>query len=377
MSIKAETSFSLKDSLFNERTVAELSQHLADARPGFQRRKFERAVVNEFPNLELKARIDHIVQTLQDFLPDDLPQAINVFHSALPPPLDPSLSDNDFGSFIWVVPGEYVARYGCSAPNLKRSLSFLRESTKRFSAENAIRPFLRDFPETTLEFLKQCSYDDNYHVRRLVSEGIRPLLPWAPRVTLPAATIVPLLDILHADHTRYVTRSVANNLNDLSKQDPDLVIDTLKRWQKLKKQTPAELDWMIRHALRTLTKRDHPAALELLGYPALPKITVDNLKLPETVRVGEAVDCRFDLTSHAKQKLLVVLRVYFLKANGKLAPKIFTVKKSDFARDERAMLRKKLSFRPMTTRVIYPGRHRIEVFVNGNFQTGADFQLRE
>ncbi len=375
LSIRAETSFSLKDDLFNEYSVARLADGLAAAGKGFQRKRFERAVLAAFPELELKARIDHMVSVLGDHLPAEVPKALDILERALPPPLDPTLRDDDFGSFIWVVPGEYAARHGCSSRHLKRSLNFLRESTKRFSAESAIRPFLRDFPDATLKFAHDCAEDENYHVRRLASEGTRPLLPWATRVKLPADSIVALLERLHADSTRYVTRSVANNMNDLSKQDPALVIRTLKQWQKAQRQQPAELDWMVRHSLRTLTKQDHIPALSLLGYPARPNVRIGNLKIPRRIQAGDTLNCEFDLEAKTAQKLLVTLRVFFLKANGKQAPKVFTVAKADFQRGQLSTLSKKLSFRPMTTRVMYPGPHRIEVVVNGQTQIGQDFQL--
>lgn len=375
LSIRAETSFSLKDDLFNEHSVARLADGLAAASKGFQRKRFERAVLEAFPELELKARVDHMVSVLSNHLPAQVPKALDLLERALPPALNPALSDDDFGSYIWVVPGEYASRYGCSSRHLQRSLNFLRETTKRFSAESAIRPFLREFPEATLRFVHDCTEDDNYHVRRLASEGTRPLLPWATRVGLPAETIVELLNKLHADSTRYVTRSVANSMNDLSKQDPALVIRTLKQWQKADRQQPAELDWMVRHSLRTLTKKDHIPALSLLGYPARPQVQISNLKIPKSIQVGDTLNCEFDLSAQAPQKLLVTLRVFYLKANGKQAPKVFTVTKADFQRDQRSTLNKKLSFRPMTTRVMYPGAHRIEVVVNGQTQTGQDFQL--
>jgi len=375
MSIKAETSFSLKDALFSPDSVAEFAAALVSVDDGFSRSAFEQAVLSRFPELELKARIDCMVTELARFLPDDYPQALDILTAALPPPLDPTLPDDDFGAYIWVVPGEYVARFGCTAEHLPRSLEFLRESTKRFSAESAIRPFLRDFPDATIAFAHQCAEDDNYHVRRLASEGTRPLLPWAPRVRLPATTVIELLDRLHADPTRYVTRSVANSMNDLSKQDPDLVLKTLERWQRAAKQQPAELGWMVRHSLRTLTKKDHVGALTLLGYPAAPEVGVAALSLPERVRVGETLNLSFDLKSMADQKLLVTLRLFFLKNNGRLAPKVFTISKAEFAAGSVNRLSKSVSFRPMTTRVLYPGTHRLEVVVNGQLQCSREFEL--
>ncbi len=375
MSIKAETSFSLKDSLFNAETLGLLSTGLARAQKGFRRKQFERRVLERFPELELKDRIHWMVTVLEAHLPAKLPAALDLLERALPPPLDPKLTDDDFGRYIWVVPGEYAARHGCARTHLPRSLGFLRESTKRFSAESAIRPFLRDFPGETLDFVTDCATDANYHVRRLASEGIRPLLPWAERVQLPPRKIVAVLDMLHADPTRYVTRSVANTLNDISKDDPTLVVRTLERWQRARRQKPAELDWITRHALRTLAKRDEPQALELLGYPTTPDVRISKLRVPKRVAVGETLVYGFELTSNAQQNLLVTARIHFRKANGSLAPKVFTVKKAAFAPGETVTLEKKQPFRPMTTRVMYPGAHEIEIVVNGRSLAKAAFEL--
>lgn len=375
MSIRAETSFSLKDNLFNPDTVAELGGRLAAAQKRFPRKRFETAVLDRFPELELKARIDWMVTQLEAALPKKFDAALDVLHRALPEPLDPSRSDDDFGRYIWVVPGEYVARHGVRADRLEASLRFLRESTKRFSAESAIRPFLRQFPRETLRFVHECTGDEHYHVRRLASEGIRPLLPWAERVTLPGAEIIRVLDKLHADPTRFVTRSVANNLNDLAKADPAPVIQALQRWQRAGRQAPDELDWMVRHALRTLTRQHDPAAMALLGYPERPAVTLETLAVPAAVSVGEELACRIQLRSRRAQKLQVTLNVHFLKADGRQRPKAFAVSNGTFDAGEQLIVTKKIAFRPMTTRVLYPGGHRLELVVNGRTLGERAFEL--
>jgi len=375
MSIRAETSFSLKDNLFNRDTVAELGGRLAAAQKRFPRKRFETAVLARFPELELKARIDWMVTLLEAALPEDFDAALDVLHRALPEPLDPTRSDDDFGRYIWVVPGEYVARQGVRADRLEASLGFLRESTKRFSAESALRPFLREFPRETLKFVNACTGDGHYHVRRLASEGIRPLLPWAERVTLPVAEIIRVLDKLHADPTRFVTRSVANNLNDLSKTEPAPVLAALERWQRTGRQAPDELDWMVRHALRTLTRQHDPAAMALLGYPDKPAVDLETLDVPGAVAVGETLTCRIQLRSKRAQKLQVTLNVHFLKADGRQRPKVFTICKATFGAGEQLTLAKKIAFRPMTTRVLYPGGHRLELVVNGRTLGERAFEL--
>lgn len=377
MAIRAETSFSLADQLFNRATIKELADSLERVSPGFRTRRFKLRANKAMPDLELKARIGYLADQLKVELPDDYPSAVAIMSEALPKPLDPSLADNDFGEFIWSVFGEYAARHGRSEPHVAISLEFLRELTKRFSAEFAIRPFLKNFPQQTYSFLSQCARDDNYHVRRLASEGSRPYLPWAERVVLPTEQILALLGTLHADTARFVTRSVANNLNDISKIDPGAAMGALASWQRVKKQVPKELDWMTRHALRTLSKSGHRTALEMLGYPHKTKIADCRMTLPDRVSVGDSLRCGLTFTSQRKQRLKLTLTIGFRKASGKLSDKVFALKELEVEKGEEIAVSKTISFKPMTTRVLYPGEHRLELFANGQSIGEQYFLLEE
>ena len=372
MAIKAETSFSLKDQLFNVYTVAQFSSALADVMPKFKQKRFEQETLNGFPQLELKARINWIVSVLSKYLPDEFEPALRILESALPPPLDPNKTDDDFGEFIWTVPGEFVARFGCTKKNLTGSLAFLQKSTMRFTAENSIRPFLRHFPDETLAFMRDCAIHKNYHVRRLASEGIRPFLPWAERANVNPAQIFDIIELLKFDKTRYVTRSVANTMNDLSKIDPEQVIKTLTLWQQ---QPSKEMTWMTRHALRTLIKQDHPDALSLLGYPIMPDFRVSNISATTNVAVGDSLNYQCTIRSNADQNLRIALRIHYLKANGSHSSRVFAVKDIKAMAGTRLQIDKKVSFRPMTTRTLYPGVHHVEIVVNGIARARKTFDL--
>lgn len=374
MAIKAQPSFSLADHLFNAETVGTLASALAKSWPDFDKRKFTRASLAGFPDQALKERIRHMVDRLDDQLPGDFSQAIGILESALPAPLDPELTDDDFGHFIWSVPADWVALRGCTDERLDRSLAFLKQATMRFSVESAIRPFLARYPDQTMRFIHHCATDSNYHVRRLASEGIRPYLPWAQRVRLPAARIVEVLNVLHADSTRYVTRSVANTLNDLSRDDPDLVIDTLERWHGAAEQSRDELDWMTHHALRTLVKADNRRALELLGYPADPSFSLTGISVSESVAIGGALHWKGTLRSKAPQNLKIALRVHFLRASGGHSVKVFAVKDVQ-ADDESLVIEKRIPFKPITTRTLYLGTHHVELVVNGKARGKRSFEL--
>jgi 3-methyladenine DNA glycosylase AlkC len=373
--IKAKPSFSLKDQLFNAESVRTLADAIQRVRPKFRQKSFEQEVLARFPALELKERIHWIVTTLESYLPGDFVEATEILQRALPEPLDPLQTDGDFGRFIWIVPGEFVAKHGCSSEHLHRSLDFLREASKRFSSEGAIRPFLREFPAASMAFVHECAVDDNYHVRRLASEGIRPFLPWAERVELPVADVISVLDKLHGDTTRYVTRSVANNLNDVSKIDGDLVVRVLKRWRRQKQQKSAELNWMTRHASRTLLKESHPGTLGMLGYSAQPKYRISDLSTTSSVKVGSDFVWRCSFRSLEKQKLKLVLRVHFLKANGRHSAKVFAIKDAQFGKGECVDIIKRQAFRPITTRTLYPGQHFAELVVNGVAKKKQAFEL--
>lgn len=376
MSIKATASFSLADQLFNPESVEQLACAFDQAYAKFERKKFEHEVLKRFPALALKERIDWMVAVLEGYLPSDFFAALTVLERALPPPLDQNKTDNDFGEFIWVVPGEYVARHGCRAETLDASLRFLREATKRFSSESAIRPFLRSFPEPTIEFMRRCASDDNYHVRRFASEGSRPFLPWAQRVDLPLEQVISILHLLYADPTRYVTRSVANAMNDIAKIDAELAVRTLIRWRKLNQQTPDELGWMLRHATRGLMKQGHPLALKLLDYTVEPLVEISNLATTKQLFVGEAFNWQCNLVSRARQKLKITLHIHFLKANGNHAAKAFAVRDADFLKGEAVSINKRLSFKSITTRTLYPGQHFAELVINGVSCAKRCFDLR-
>ncbi|GGW43067.1 hypothetical protein [Streptomyces xantholiticus] len=255
----------LKDQLFTREKVELMAGEIVSVDPAFRRDEFVAAVVARFPELELKARIDWIATCLEENLPHDFRRAAGVLVRSLPAAADPALSDGDFGDFIYAPYAEYIARRGCTVADLEFSLAALREVTTRFSAEFAIRRFLDAFPDQVLAALLVWTEDEHYHVRRLCSEGTRPRLPWARNLTLPYDVGIPLLDRLFADPTRYVTRSVANHVNDISKKDPNLALDTLERWRASGRRHPREMGYVVRHAARTLVRADHPRALDIVS----------------------------------------------------------------------------------------------------------------
>ncbi len=366
--------FSLKDELFNADKVAYLAQLLADGVPGFEQAEFERRVMSKLHDLELKARIHWIADVLSEHLPQEFPAAASAIEASLPPPLDPELTDDDFGDFIFAPFGHYVAENGLE--HLDRALACLRLLTMRFSMEDSIRAFLTADPDRTLDVLEEWAEDANYHVRRLVSEGTRPRLPWSGRLSLPADRVMALLDTLHVDPTRYVTRSVANHLNDIAKDDPAAVLAALGRWRKAAAQDAKELEWVTRHALRTLVKAGHQETLEFLGYRSDPPVEVTLQLETETVTIGESLVFSVELAASEDTGLIVDYVVDFLKANGSHSPKTYKLKTFHMKAGETVTLNKRHRLRgDATTYTLHPGIHHLAMQINGGQGRAVAFNL--
>jgi 3-methyladenine DNA glycosylase AlkC len=370
--------FSLKDALFNENKVTRLATEIAAVYPSFQRDAFISTVLNRFPELELKQRISWIREQLRLFLPKAYSEALRIILAALPPPLDPSKTDNDFGDFIYAPYGDFIAFYGCTKDNLPLSLSALREVTMRFSAEDAIRYFINSFPDHTISQLAKWGTDENYHVRRLVSEGTRPKLPWSQKIVLKPEQTIPLLDLLFADKTRYVTRSVANHLNDISKIKPELVLKTLDRWEKTGKQNPKEMEFIIKHSLRTLVKKGYPEAIQFLKFSTKPDIQVEAITLENNrIKMGTALQFSIGITALKDERLLVDYKLYFQgKTGGMNNSKVFKLRQCELCQGETVVIEKVHKLRKqMTTRTLYPGEHKLEIMVNGQVIGAKQFLI--
>lgn len=374
---KKLSGFSLKDQLFNRERVAYLAGLFSNANPEFAYKDFIRETMRKLTALELKERIVHIAKTLEKYLAEDFKTATSQIVRSLPPPLDPAKTDDDFGDFIFAPLGEFVVRNGMARRHRRVSLNTLKEITQRFSMEDAIRFFINEHPEQTLNELGKWVAHKNYHVRRLVSEGTRPMLPWSKRLSLDPSIPVPFLDSLHADPTRYVTRSVANHLNDIAKINPALVLETLEKWAKAKMQRPAELGWITQHSLRTLVKQGNREALCLLGFQPNPKITINDFRLKSNqVRRGDTIEFSFSIKSTREERLMIDYMIDFVKANGSRKPKVHKLKQLETRKGESFKLSKRHKLHAnATTYTLYPGLHRLTLQINGKSFDALDFEL--
>lgn len=369
--------FSLKDELFNQKKVEYIARLILEVYPKFEHQKFTKQVLEKFPILELKQRIFWIRENLKFFLPNQYTKAVAILLASLPSACDSSKTDNDFGDFIFAPFGDFVATYGYEEKYLELSLGALKEITMRFSMEDSIRFFLKKFQKKTLIFMEQCAQDNNYHVRRLASEGTRPSLPWSQKLELDNQQIIEtILDRLYTDNTRYVVRSVANHINDISKQEPELVIQTLNRWKQSGKQIPKEIEYLVSHSLRTLVKKGNPQALEMLGYSSNPNISVKNFSVhTQNISLGESITFCAKIFSEQENNLMIDYIVEFPGKNGVLRPKVFKVKKITIPKGESIQIQKSHGFKPMTTRKLYAGMHTIALQINGKIFEKKNFFL--
>ena len=341
---------------------------------------FIKAAGDDLDALELKARSEQITNAMIEYLPADFARAGEIMLASLRIPSD----DNVFAELIdadgiagWAVMPmtHFVGIRGLDHFDL--SMCLLKEMTKCSSSEFGIRFFLIDSPGPTLSVLKSWTGDNNQHVRRLVSEGTRPRLPWAmqlPEFIKDPSAVIDLLEKLKDDDKEYVRRSVANNLNDISKDHPDLVANIASNWMRGASQERRKL---IRHACRTLIKKGDKKTLQILGY-ATPRIRSAKIDIltPE-VKFGTSMQFDFTISSDSAedQALMIDYIIHHQKANGSTSGKVFKWKKLTLMANRTLIATRKHAFKKITTRVYYPGGHAVEVMVNGVSMGISEFEL--
>ena len=361
---------------FNERLVRSIARELRRAHPPFREQTFVAACARGLDGLELTARAWHIAEAMREHLPARFADSADILVASLGPELTRA---DEFGlaPFRYLPHVFFVQKYGLD--DFESAMRAQYELTKRFSAESSIRAFLVKYPDATYARLLEWTRDKNVHVRRLASEGTRPRLPWAPRLHSfqeDPRPVIALLDRLKDDPERYVQRSVANNLNDIGKDHPDLAVETCVRW--LIDGSPG-CKWIVRHALRSLVKKGHRGALATLGVGGRPRVSVTGIHLaPNTVRLGGTLRFSFEIESTGKnvQELLIDYVVHFVKATGATRPKVFKLKKIALLPSDRVRVGSTISFRDLTTRRHYPGRHWIDAMINGFVHPLGEFEVR-
>lgn len=340
----------------------------------FDRGKFLQLGAEGLEDLEFNGRVGHIARALRKSLPVEIPDALEILRESLPEEQADCDSVTD-GWLQWPL-GRWIADFGTGHPD--EAIPAMIELTKRFSSEFAVRPFVERYPETIFPLFEELAGHPNAHVRRWCSEGVRPRLPWGKklhRLIEDPSPILPILEKLRDDEELYVRRSVANNLNDIARDHPDLVVGICRRWWKGAAEDRRRL---IRHALRSLLKDGHPGALSVLGFPPPDRISASLDVFPSSVAVGESVTLEATVHNDSSEDvpLMVDYAVHFLRKGGKISDKVFKWKTLELVAGERRSLEKRHSLKETTIRALYPGVHRIELQINGVRVAETEFTLR-
>ncbi|QCR24485.1 DNA alkylation repair protein [Pontibacter sp. SGAir0037] len=352
----------LKD-IYNKALVQRLAANLSQHLPLFQQKEFTRAVLDEqWEKLELKERMRHITRCLHRFMPLPYPQQLDLLYKVAP----------GYTGLAGIIFPDFVEVFGLE--HYGESVAALAAFTSYSSSEFAVRPFILRYPAPMLEQMLQWATHENHHVRRLASEGCRPRLPWAmglPALKKDPSPVLPILEVLKADPSDYVRRSVANNLNDISKDHPDVVLQIAASWLGTDENT----NWIIRHACRGLIRKGHPQALALFGLQPVQEVKIIDLAVETpAVSIGSRLSFRFSLHVSQPQKIRIEYVIHYARPGGKHGTKVFKLVEKFFEPGQ-AVFSKSHSFQQMTTRRHYPGEHRVAIYLNGVAFAEAAFEV--
>ena len=356
----------LKDILFPLEKVQQFARIIKEVYPVFNSEEFVNSVCDSnWHERELKQKMRHTTHCLHRFLPSEFSETIKILVAIVP----------KVKGFEAIVLPDYVEVYGLVEPEI--ALPALGILTKCGSSEFGIRPFLNNSLKETMKYMYQWAGDTDYRVRRFASEGCRPRLPWGmgvPALKKDPSLILPILEKLKDDPEEFVRKSVANNLNDISKDHPDIVLEMCERWKGNSKNT----DRIIKHACRTLLKQGNKRALLLFGFANPDNMNIENLMFSTTSpKIGEEIQFSFDLilNNQKKQKIRLEYIVHFVKSTGKTSPKVFQIKEVELAPGRHSII-KKHSFANKSTRKHFPGKHQLEIAVNGVIKAKQQISLK-
>lgn len=352
--------------LYNRQYLERFAGVLFKIHSPFNKKNFLQQVFdNEWENRELKQRMRHITICLNKNLPGDYRKKIGILKKAVP----------NFNGFLSMIFPDFVEVYGMEYPDI--SIPALELFTQYGSSEFAIRPFIIKYPGKVIPQMMKWSKHKNHHVRRLASEGCRPRLPWAialPEFKKNPKPVLKVLDLLKNDESEYVRKSVANNLNDISKDNPVIALETAKRWYGKNLKT----DWIVKHAMRGLLKKGNKEALKLFGFHGAEGVSVSKFELDKTkIKVGEKIKFSFDmmLTEQHHENIRLEYTIDFITSTGKKSKKIFKITEGKYNTGGKISFIKQHSFKDLTIRKHYKGSHTLAIIVNGEVLAEKKFDL--
>lgn len=357
----------LLKNMYNYKSLHKLALDIQSVYNSFPVDEFLKSTMDEmWESLALKARVRKISMCLGKHLPAVYQETLAILDKVVA-----NYPDGFFGTFF----PDFIELYGQDDTNWDLSINALERYTAYSSSEFAVRPFIIKHEKRMMEQMYVWSKHENHHVRRLASEGCRPALPWAQALLnykKDPTPILPILEQLKTDPSEYVRRSVANNLNDISKTHPDLVTKLAKDWYGKNEYT----DWIVKHGCRTLLKKGNFDVLAILGYNDVTSINVDDFSLGvKSISLGEDITFSFILSTNEATKVRVEYGIDYVKANGKRNRKIFQISEITLKENQKKSYTKKHSFSDFSTRKHYSGIHSITLIVNGVERGTLDFEL--
>lgn len=354
----------LLKNMYNRESLYEVAVAIQSVYNSFKVDEFIKSTMDEtWNNLELKARCRKISMSLGMYLPEDYEEALSI--------LEKSVTGFYFAFFF----PDFVEVYGQDDINWDLSISALERNTEYWSSEFAVRAFIIKDEERMMAQMRKWSKHKNEHIRRLASEGCRPQLPWGQAISKfkkDPTPVLPILEQLKTDTSTYVQKSVANNLNDISKTHPDLVISIAKDWYGKNKST----NWIVKHGCRTLLKKGNRDVLALFGYDDTTSINIQDFTLETTsISIGENLTFSFKILAKKATKTRLEYGIDYMKSNGKRNRKIFKISEVSLKENEKKSYMKKHSFADVSVRRHYPGIHSITIIINGVEKGKLDFEL--
>lgn len=344
--------------------------------PPFDLEKWEKLVFDDpaFPNLELKQRLRHAATTLRPVLSPDLKDALDVVKNTVQHMIN---REGEKLTYLYGFLNDFVEIYALDEPEM--AIPVFETVTRWCSAEFGIRPFILRYPDRMYKQMMLWAEHPSPMVRRLSSEGFRPRLPWGmgiPALKKDPAVLLPMLEKLKNDPAETVRRSVANNLNDIAKDHPELVLDIAKRWKGISPET----DWIVRHASRGLLKKGNASALAHFGFEhGIEGVTVSDLTCDATVRIGDRFAFSFVLHNESSENKTVRLEytIVYQSKSGKPSRKTFKIKEGKMKPGARETVSRTQRFEDFTTRKHYPGEHRLFVVLNGKEVDSIGFEVSQ
>jgi 3-methyladenine DNA glycosylase AlkC len=364
--------FQLKN-IYSPALLQNIADLMSEVWPAFPMQAFLTDVFFDgWQALELKERIRHISICLKRHLPADYRVAAEFIAQAAERRI---AERGEQLNFEYGFLTDFIEHHGVDDPDF--SIPALERITRYTSAEFAVRPFLLRYPDRMFQQMQAWSEHESPYVRRLSSEGFRPRLPWGmgvPALKRDPSPILPVLERLKNDPAETVRRSVANNLNDISKEHPALVLELARRWQGISPET----DWVVKHACRSLLKKGDTTALALFGFEKKENhLVVEEFYCSDQVRIGERLEfgCKIRNLEPATYKIRLEYAIAYQTLSGKISRKVFKIKEVNLEAGQVIQLEKYQRFQDFTTRKHFPGIHQISILVNGVALASRDFEV--